>query len=147
MRMSDWSSDVCDSELRLQHKGRRRVRIKRSDHIEQEIVQCLLLVGAVTRAECQSQIFRDLICRLPEDGNGFGIDEAAAIISGCQVIRRRRDESEIVERNGKLPIILFAEIESSNQPVQPVMLSAELEFLTDRCVLLCLIDRSHQRTS
>src|SRR3546814_1980501 len=99
MRMSDWSSDVCDSELRLQHKGRRRVRIKRSDHIEQEIVQCLLLFGAVTRAECQSQIFRDLICRLPEDGNGFGIDEAAAIISGCQVIRRRRDESEIVERN------------------------------------------------
>src|SRR3546814_18595532 len=81
MRISDWSSDVCSSDL--------------------EIVQCLLLFGAVTRAECQSQIFRDLICRLPEDGNGFGIDEAAAIISGCQVIRRRRDESEIVERNGR----------------------------------------------
>src|SRR3546814_1266127 len=72
------------SGRRLQHKGRRRVRIKRSDHIEQEIVQCLLLFGAVTRAECQSQIFRALICRLPEDGNGFGIDEAAAIISDSE---------------------------------------------------------------
>src|SRR3546814_16602047 len=58
------------SGRRLQHKGRRRVRIKRSDHIEQEIVQCRLLFVAVTRAECQSQIFRDLICRLPDDESG-----------------------------------------------------------------------------